>query len=373
MAKASTILGVGLGLGVLALAGFVWGASREMLRAIPSAKRKDVLRAMARMRAVGPGTTPGSFPDRSFNVEYRPTTPSDWSESILSWIEARNMEGYSIAYWEAEDPTKTTVVAFRPEEEKALAGLRYQGTDHPGWVTLLDPKQFTKVMAGESRDELLRGVPALRAVTETILRGPLPTIPTAETYQSGPTGSWTFDPLLEHIKVDPEKGERFQARLSATKGGSAIVEGAFEGWASGRGQLKVDRIVEVIEKPEPEKGTYEMYDEKKIAAQTLLQRPQWGVLDPTAVAARTYDPPLASRPPAGSRVLVAIRETNPLGRAVLVVDGTVLPAEPGDAPTSVRVSAGDPVRIIRSGKDAAYPPSFVVDAAALVDPASLTT
>ena len=437
-------MGVGLGLGVLAIAGFVWGVSEEMLRAIPSDKRADVLRRMARMRPVGASALPGGPADRSVAVEYRATAPGDWSQSILSWVERMNEEGYSIAYWEAEDPSKTTVVAFRPEEEKALAAHRYRGATSPGWVLLLDPRQFTKLMGGESHEDLLRGTAAVplpggRSLFSEFGDGRAPGGVFSEFAELGegrrPGGVAQVAPWelvatanTKPMGSYPRIGDRYQADARFHYDGGtpqhyqdtwerSIVEGVWRGPEDENGgSLLVDRVVQTF-KSEPYGGD-EKYLKKAAWAEDavdfvgaqpaplgmiyqvptkdrqlrdndlrvkdglikksqaaewkdnrqFLQVPTWAVLDPTSVSARTFDPPLKVAPSLGKKVTFAIRETNPWGNAVLVVDGVVMQADADTPARSVRVGTDSIVRRVRGDKDTVIPKYVYVPIDQLVDP-----
>lgn len=334
-----------------------------MLPSVEAERRHSLLVAMARMRPVASVVAyQGAVPGRSLAVEARPTTPASWEQSALSWVERMSADGYSIAFWDDGDASHTALVAFAPDEEAAMAPYGARGK--AGWSLLLGPKQFERVLAGESRQDLLEGIVRHNA-------DGTPTGAGLEHFAAaaGPIPGWHFDVLTDKMSSSPVKGQRYMGLLSGSLKGRAIVEGAFQGFEGGKGQLLVDRIVEVQDDPAPEKGLYELYEDAKIPSASVLQPPRWTAMDPTSVSARALD--ITKRPKAGQSVYVAIREANPLGRAVMIVQGTVLPAEEGDDPLEMRISAGDPVTIKRGGKDTAYPPLMFVSPDFLIDPSSL--
>jgi len=366
MAARHVVIGVGVGLGILAVAGYVYARSETMLRAVPSDKRRDVLIQMARMRPIGlQMAVPGVIPGRSLTVQSRPTTPKIWADSALSWIEAKNEEGYAIAYWEQEDPNNTVFVAFTPGEEQSLAAHRYKGPSEPGWVMLLEPKEFWVMLHGEDRNDLLKGkVSPIRNLLE---QG-------AATYAVeavDPTG--TFLPLSglkePSLSSAATRGRRYMGVLHRGDD-EAVVEGVYQGIGpNGKGQILVDRIVRSVTETPPPKGLYQMNVTDKDHTNPYLQTPLWAVLHPTAVSLSAFSPPPESKP-VGKRVILAVRESNGLGQAVLVIDGTVLPEEEGDG-TDVRVATGEFVKKVRGGDDVAMPPVLLAPLDMVVDPASL--
>lgn len=367
MAGRHVFLGVGVGLGILAVAGYVWGRSDKLLRAVPTDKRASVLIQMARMRPVSVQmAVPGLIPGRSQTAEARPTTPGSWSESVLSWIEAASQAGFYVAYWEQEDPNHTVFVAFTPEEEASLAAHRYKGPGQPGWLLLLEPKEFWTILAGENREDLLKGkVSPIRTLAEA------GTHATYAVEAVDPTG--VFVPLsgLKQASLSSPaiKGRRYQGVLRRGDA-EAVVEGVYQGIGpNGKGQLLVERIVRAITETPPPKGLYQLEVTEKDMSNPYLQTPVWGVLHPTSVSLSAFDPSPSAKP-VGKRVILAVRETNGLGQAVLVIDGTALPAEPGDG-DDVRISTGDFIKKVRSADDVALPPLLLAPLDMLVDPASL--
>lgn len=359
--KKSLMVGTGLLiLGALTVVGLARGAQQTMLPPIKGERRRMILASLARARPVGTVLgQPGAIPGHSLAAEVRPTTPPGWDQTALAWVERQSNDGLYVAYWDDGSDVRVSLVAFDPAEEPQLAAhAAASGT--PGWAMLLEPKGFDKALAGESREDLMNGVIRFDASGQPLAHG-------IEQYASIPVPGWSFAPLTEKMSSSPQKGKRYMGVLTGALKGRAIVEGVFQGLESGRGQLMVDRVVEVQEEPAPDKGLYELYDEAKIPAIQVLEQPRWETLDPTSVSARAVD----KVPSAGSKVYLAVREANPLGRAVLVIDGTLMPAQPGDDPGEVRVSAGDPVLVRRGGKDVAYPPLMFVNPAALIDASSL--
>jgi len=363
--RKSVLVGAGLlSVATLAVIGIARAAQKTMLPSISTERRHALLVGMARMRPISSVVAyQGAIPGRSLAVEARPTTPASWEQSALSWVEKMSADGYSIAFWDDGDASHTALVAFGPEDEAAMAPYGARGK--AGWSMLLGPKQFEKVLAGESRQDLLEGIVRQNADGTPTGLGGFEHFAAA----AGPIPGWHFEVLTDKLSSSPVKGQRYMGVLSGALKGRAIVEGFFQGFEGGKGQLLVDRIVEVQDEPAPEKGLYDLYEDAKIPSTTTLQKPLWQALDPTSVSARSID--ITKIPKAGQSTYLAIREANPLGRAVMIIQGTVLPAEPGDDPLELRISAGDPVTIKRGGKDVAYPPLMFVTPEFLIDPSSL--
>lgn len=381
------LLGV-LVVGGLAAAGFAYTAYDETLRSVPSESRKAMLVQIARMRPLNVvSALPGSISGRTKTAEARPTTPTAWGDSILSWIEQMNNDGYAIAYWEAGEADHLTVAAFLPNEEPELAKHPFR-MDSPGWLMLLKPHEYATLMKDENREDILKGIvrgPALAGDTPYVRDLSSPGVETYDTKSEIPNVvKWWLDWSAngKYLNDIPKKGRRYMAQAVYTLPDGtderAIVEGYYQGPEGLEGgKLLVDRIVS-IQKDAYHKGEMvppraQLYTvpatTSKGVNQSYLQQPTWDTMHPTAVSFKAFATPALA--PVGSRVIFPVRETNPWGNAVLVVDGTVLPADEDTPVGSVKVSTGDFIKKVRGGDDTALPQVAYVPLENLVDPASI--
>jgi hypothetical protein len=193
-------------------------------------------------------------------------------------------------------------------------------------------------------------------------------------------GPWSVYAMVEPENGLRVPGKRYMASIrSRTDEADAIVEGTWKGDASTNrlaGALRVDRVVKGG-KVQP-KVPFELAipASKTTLNNDYLQETRWRPLHPTSVG---ESPREGGRPKVDTVVRYALREGNPLGNLVVVLEGRVLdptssywPEDEGEPDEGrVLVAADDIVRTVRGeGGEVRLPPAFVVAVEDLIAPST---
>lgn len=197
-----------------------------------------------------------------------------------------------------------------------------------------------------------------------------------ETENVPPSSGWKIDMLDKPHNGMREKGKRYMARISRLAGGgSAVVEGTWRDEDSPNNvplMLKIDRVVSIKGSafggtPEPPAVPFMLRvpESNHRLENDYLEGVRWESLHPSSVSAPARS---TGKPKPGTVVRYAMRESNSLGDAVIVIEGQVMPDDSAYWPKNegspdserVLVSAPDIVRTVRGRGSIALPPVFVV-------------
>jgi len=206
---------------------------------------------------------------------------------------------------------------------------------------------------------------------------------------AGDTYAVSFSKAATPLPHKPVKDEFYEVALTRSRPGvgfvgvgQGIVEVRYLGEVDGKRRVEVARVLEwkdgastlygVIEGvAAPSKGSiYELPSKGDSIEDPYLEAIVWETMHPSSIGQKGFDPPKKkSDVKVGETVYFALREKNPLGRAVLATDGVVQAAEEGDYDDELRVwTTGSVLKKVRATEDLALPKIVFVEVGNLIDP-----
>lgn len=210
-----------------------------------------------------------------------------------------------------------------------------------------------------------RGTRPASAATSRLAGTPLPggttDSPGFARFEVAPSGTkWRVIALSQPTNMMPAKGQRYMARVKSEGMflKDVVVEGTLEGTLANTLPMTL-RVTRVVAAPPDVQVpsvpfSLNLPPGDNINFHPYIEPTRWTSLHASSVS----EDPNEKIPPVGARVKYAMRESNPMGNAVVVIEGRVMSVDHDEE--EIVVSADDVSRVIRGDRNVGLPGTFTI-------------